>query len=194
MASDYASPHFRAVNSRGVRRGLRLENIFWTAIEQISSRQGISVGGYFEKVEGEVTSEAGFSSRIRSAVVNDLVQRLDAIEVANSRERVFALVQASPGPTFLLSSDKKIVKYNPAFFSFIQSRSSESASVEMLRNMSLSLDIQIEDAILRLQATGGKPVNVGFALGVADRRVRGRLNLALASLSGASMLMAFVVP
>ncbi|PWW04136.1 putative DNA-binding ribbon-helix-helix protein [Hoeflea marina] len=194
MTSNYATPHFRAVNSRGARRGIRLENIFWSAIEDITRRQGISVGAYFDRIEGEVLSEAGFSSRVRSAVANDLVSRLRDLERVNSRERAFALVLASPAPAFLLTDDKRIVRYNQAFFRFIQQHFSGVADADVLRSMVLSLDVQIGEVLSRLQAEPGRPVVAGFAIGIGERRARGRLNMVLASVNDAGMILAYVTP
>ena len=192
MTSNYATPHFRAVNSRGTRRGIRLENIFWNAIEDITRRQGMSVGAYFDRIEGEVQSDAGFSSRVRSAVANDLVSRLRELDRVNSRERAFALVLASPAPAFLLSADKKIVRYNQSFFRFIQQHFSGVADADVLKTMALSLDVQIGDVFSTLQAEPGRPVVAGFAIGMGERRVRGRLNMVLAPVSDPSMILAYV--
>lgn len=188
-----SEPHFRAVNSNGVRRGLRLERIFWDALDIITKRSGIAIGDYIDRIWNEDKTNSGLSSRVRAAVCRDLSARLSMQEALLNMERAQATINASPTPAFLLSDDKRILAYNSSFLEFVQSRFSGESGASLFRHISLTLDVQISDLFEEVRQPGRKTLAVGFALGVADQRIRGRLNIALAPTLDPPSVTAFVV-
>lgn len=190
---DSSKPHFRAVTCNGTRRGLRLERGFWSALEELSRREGIAVGQYVDRVFNDDKTEIGLSGRVRAAILRDLAVRASDYEERLSIDRALSIVQASPSPAFILSEDKRILGYNKGFLDLVHRHFSSTARTDILKRVGLTLDASLTDIIAELIAEGRKTVAVGFAFGVADQRVRGQLAIALAPVSTVRAVMAYVV-
>lgn len=172
-------PVFRAVTCRGVRRGLRLERVFWEGLSEMSRIEGRTIGDLIADMHEGPENGGSLSSRVRSLVARHFFERCHALERALLPDNIGAIVHAVPSPAFALSEERRILYYNGAFISFLQLRFTGAESADVFRRLALSLDTRIEEVIAQLRSAPGRPVTSGFALGISDRRVRGKLNLAL---------------
>lgn len=191
MPAEDAELVFRAVNVQGVRRGIRLEAIFWKVISAMGAAYGRSLG---QQVGGAVEAapqNGNLSSTLRVQAAQWLRGRLLEFERITATENIFAIVHASPAPAFILSADKRIVQYNQPFINFIRARLIGAESADLLKTARLSLDTQIEQIIDLLQKNPKAPVVTGFAFGVSERRIRGQLRLAMAPTT-ATMVIAYI--
>jgi predicted DNA-binding ribbon-helix-helix protein len=182
---------FRAVNVEGVRRGIRLEAIFWKTITAMASSRDRTLGQHIGDALDSVPENGNLSSTLRVQAAQWLRGRLLEYERATAVESIFAIVHASPAPAFILSPDKRIVQYNQAFINFIRARLIDPDSMDVMRTARLSLDMQIEQIIDLLKADPKAPVATGFAFGATERRIRGQLRLVLAP-AVVTMVIAYI--
>jgi hypothetical protein len=75
---------------------------------------------------------------------------------------------------------------------FIQTRFNTAEASELLRGLRLTLDTPLEQVIERLRADPTAAVVSGYAIGLADRRMRGQLRLTLAPTSDRTIVVAFI--
>jgi predicted DNA-binding ribbon-helix-helix protein len=190
---DSSEPHFRAVNCNGVRRGLRLERAFWSALDDISRRRGISVGDYVDRVFHEDKTEIGLSGRVRAAVLGDLAGLVTEYEERLALNRALSIIQITPAPAFLLAEDKRILGYNNQFLELVQRRLTATSHSDLLKRVALTLDAPVSDMINELAQSDRKTLTTGFAFGASDKRTRGRLAIALAPIASPRAVMAYVV-
>lgn len=190
--SDDAMPVFRAVAALGARRGIRLETIFWKTISAMAAANGRTLGQEVGESLTAVPKDGNLASTLRVQAARWLVGRVSELERITAVENVFAIVHASPTPAFVLSTDKKIVQYNQAFLNFIRANLPASELKDVARATRLSLDTQLEQIIELLTNNPKSPVATGFALGIADRRVRGQLRLALAPVASSTLVIAYI--
>lgn len=183
---------FRAVSAGGERRGIRLENIFWSTISAMAAARRQTIGDLVADTADLVPDGGNLASTLRVAAAGWLRERVAAVERAAAADNVYGIVHASPSPAFVLTADKRIVQYNQAFLNFLQARLLATETADLMRTVRLALDVQIEQVIDKLARDPRSPVSTGFALGVAERRVRGQLKLALAPTSASAMVIAFV--
>ncbi|WP_422370454.1 ribbon-helix-helix domain-containing protein [Hoeflea sp.] len=177
---DPFKPHFRAINSDGKRRGFRLEGVFWRALEIVTQRQGISVAEYISRLNSVRTGDSGLSSHLRASIMEQVLvqheQLTERLDKSNSR----TIVAACPIPGFIISVDKRILFQNSAFLMYLQTRFTGMDSVEALSNVKLTLEAPLVELIEDMKRDSGRPKYTGFAVGHGERRLRGRLSMALA--------------
>jgi predicted DNA-binding ribbon-helix-helix protein len=183
---------FRAVNAHGERRGIRLERIFWNTLAEAAAAANRSPAQLIGDTAAAITGGANLASALRVNAARWLVDALAETRQRSTPEMVFAMVQACPSPVFALSVDKKIVSYNRPFIAFIQSRFTAADPAEMLRGLRLTLDTPLEQALASLVRDPAAAVVSGYAIGLADRRVRGQLRLTLAPTAASRIVVAFI--
>jgi predicted DNA-binding ribbon-helix-helix protein len=190
--ADDADLVFRAVNTGGERRGIRLEAIFWKTIVNMARAYGRTIGQHVGHTVPLVPEHGNLASALRVQAAQWLHGRISELERVTAVENIFAIVHASPSPAFVLSTDKKIVQYNQAFLNFIRARLLGVESGDLLRAARLSLDTQFDQIIELLQKNPRTPVAAGFAFGVAERRLRGQLKLVLAPTTANTLVIAYI--
>lgn len=62
---DPFSPEFRVVARGNVRRGIRLERIFWTTLKRMAENRKITMGALIEEIAGEHGESGNLTSAIR---------------------------------------------------------------------------------------------------------------------------------
>jgi predicted DNA-binding ribbon-helix-helix protein len=193
--AEDAATRFVAVRSGEFRRGLRLEEIYWRALKDVSAEAGLNVGGLVRQVEeasGE--DEGNATSRLRVLCLGWFMDKLARVRALAHRNLAHNLVLACPSPAFALGTDRQIIAYNPHFLNLIQSRLSVVGAAAMARNLRLALDIQIGELIPALQKAGNTPVGTGFVIGVDAQRFRGRMNAVLVPSGDRPVIVCFVLP
>ena len=184
---------FRAVTADGKRRGIRLERIFWNLASAAADASGNTLGQFIAGIAQDSSPAGNLASALRVKSALWLRQRLARFEQMTSDDALFALLQATPGPAFMLTGDKRIIRYNVAFLNYVQAGFVGIDQAEVIRGLRLSLDAQLEGLVAALRNDPHTPVSTGFALGVVGRRVRGQLRAVLAPTPDRTIVMAFVV-
>jgi len=180
LITDPFKPHFRVIISGGKRRGFRLEGVFWKALESVTRSDGVSVADYVAKLSNVKTGEAGLSSYLRASVMRRVLEQLDRLRERIEKSSSRSIVAACPAPCFIISADKKILFQNSAFHMYLQTRFTGLDDVEALSQMTLTLETPLVDLIDEMRRDGSRPRYTGFTVGIGERRMRGRLSMALA--------------
>ena len=190
---SYHKQHFRAVIHNGVRRGLRLESIYWTVLEEIAEIRGMTAGQLVNEINEASDGANNLSSHIRAYVAKYQYENITDLKDALSPQKIAPLVKCCPSPTFVLTHNKRIVQYNTAFISFLQLRFVGFESSQSLKKLALTLDTPIERIFETLDKGGEVMTKSGFAIGVDDRRVRGTLNICNFPGTKTESVVAFIV-
>lgn len=187
-------PVFRVVEHNGVRRGIRLERIYWDVLREIAQADGKRIGVFVQSVIGDAPPSANATSHLRVFCLRWAIDMLASAKEMSGSSNIANLVRASPSPTFALGLDKRIVAFNQAFLGFVQSRFSHVPSEPASRDLRLALDGQLTELATRLKSNGNAPVDTGFVVEISGRRVRGKLNVLLAPSLGPSVLLCYILP
>lgn len=185
-------PVFRAVNTPAQRRGLRLEIIYWNVLKMLSKSANQSLGAVVGATADGAASGANLASLLRVRATRWLLDRVDALERLSRPDVVNAIIQASPSPAFVLTEDRRILFYNPAFLNLIQAQVLGSRPNLIAKGLRLSLDMQLEEVIARLSSGQASTVASGYVIGVEGQRLRGTVNMVLAPVHDQTMVIAFV--
>jgi predicted DNA-binding ribbon-helix-helix protein len=190
---DELEPRFRAVTGGGERRGIRLERIYWDGLNRMSEAGGISTGDLVYRTATQMPESGNLTSLLRVLSFKWALRRLDAVEDVASLANLNALLQASPSPTVLLTQERKIRLFNDAFLTMLRHRLPLIDDVQqMARNLRFSIDTQIEEVLSLLSSNRGKTLNTGFKIGLGVQSLSGQINLALAPVHEAPMLIGYI--
>lgn len=192
LQPEDVAPVFRAVAGPSERRGIRLERAYWSTLRMMAGAVGATLGEVVEEIANAHAGSANLASLLRVSSLSWLSARLERYEAMLSTENLQSLVLASPSPAFVLTADKRIAHYNQAFIALIQSRFQSVDAQMMAKGLRMTLDTPVEQVIGELEATRNKPMTSGFALGMADQRLRGQVSIMLAPSAGRPMLIAYI--
>lgn len=193
ISAEDVQPVFRAVSTPRERRGIRLESIYWDVLKSLAKSANHTLGEQVElTVEGSPQAAGNVASLLRVACVKWLMERIAKLETITAMKTTDAIVQASPSPAFALSADKRILLHNRALLSLVQSRFLAIKPETLQRGLRLFLDVQIEQVIAELTQEATNTVVTGFVLGLEGQRIRGKLNMVLAPVSGRTVIIAYV--
>ncbi len=187
-------PRFRVVRVGEERKGLRLEEIFWAVLKDMSHKHDVSVGDIVRRCEERLEPRGNLSSALRVEAARHLQAELHSARQRTGLKAVTNQVLACPTPCFALSEDRRLIAHNPPFIAFVQSRLSRLPLSTTVQGVRLSLDVQFSELIEKLRIEGSGPATVGFVIGVDDQLIRGRLNAVLAPLVERDAIIGFVLP
>jgi predicted DNA-binding ribbon-helix-helix protein len=183
---------FRAVSTRKERHGIRLEKAYWSALRQAAAGGGRSVAEFVALSVEKHPQARNLTSLLRVTSLTWFRHRLSRLEELTSLHNVNSLVQASPSSAFVLTEDKRILYYNQAFLTLVQSHFQTVDTQTMAKGLRLTLDVPIAGLINDLREKRNKPISTGFALGINDQRIRGRISTLLAPTGAGTMIIAYI--
>lgn len=184
---------FRALTIDGKRKALRLERSFWAAIEQLSSEANQTQAEFISTALSVADAKANATSAVRQHVLRQILQSENRMKSMLSIDAVRNLINACPGPAIALSEQRRLQLTNPPFLRFLRISLPNEIPQDATAGVQLQIDMQMEDLFRRLEEGTGQPVSVGFALGINDRRVRGRMNAVLAPCGSERMILGYIV-
>ncbi len=188
-----SEPVFKAVTVEGGRRALRLEKSFWEALHLVAAEYQLSVGEVVDTVAREQLNEKNLTSAVRHLCIHAMAEKVEEDRKWFSETSVRHLVEACPSPVFALSATKQLRFTNQAFLKFVKSTFAGMDLQGQDTALKLLIDMPMDALITRLKETQNQPVNVGFAIGINERRVRGTINALLAPEWQHKVVLGFVV-
>lgn len=183
---------FRAVSTRNGRHGIRLEKTYWSALRQAAAAGDLTVAEFVALSVEKHPQARNLTSLLRVASLKWFRDRVFRLEELTSLHNVNSLVQASPSAAFVLTEDKRILYYNQAFLALVQSRFQTVDTQTMAKGLRLTLDLPIARLIDDLREKRNRPITTGFALGINDQRIRGRITSILAPTGAGTMIIAYI--
>ncbi|MGL4406526.1 MAG: ribbon-helix-helix domain-containing protein [Notoacmeibacter sp.] len=192
---DGSDTIFKAISVGEKRRALRLENKFWKAMDTIGRAEQKTTAELISLVEKSDFYSSNLASALRSFVVAWLLEDRDALsEGDGGQAALIGQLAASPTPAFVLSSSRMLKFHNTAFQRYIKSNFILENTADLARLLKLQLDTSMEDVLLQLKARPSETLIVGFALGMHDRRLRGRFQAALATVKEEHLVIGYILP
>jgi predicted DNA-binding ribbon-helix-helix protein len=184
---------FRVVTVQGQRRGIKLEEIFWSSLSELATLRGLKLADIVAECERGIGEGGNLTARLRYVAARYLRDQLSDARERSSLPVVAGQVHACPSPAFALAGNKRIIAYNPAFLAFVQSRFLGFQSSPPAQGLRLSFDVQFAELVKRLKSSPGEPQPAGFTIGINQHVTRGRLNAALASLLDQDVVLGFIL-
>jgi predicted DNA-binding ribbon-helix-helix protein len=188
-----AEPKFRAIIGKGgIRRGIRLESVYWDGLSWLLAGSRQSMGDVVEQAAAQVGEHSNLASMLRVIAFRWMWRRLAAMETIYSLDHLNTLIQACPTPAIVLTRDKKIQFFNEPFMTMLKQRLVLGNIAQLSAGFRFVLDTQVDEAIQSL-STRGKLVTTGFTATCAGKQLTGQINLAMAPSHQKQMVIGYVV-
>ncbi|WP_085900615.1 ribbon-helix-helix domain-containing protein [Kiloniella majae] len=112
------APKARIVQYNKKRYSIRLEPVFWRALEMVASDHDLKVGKFIGKLE-TIYQGPNFSSFLRVFCMISAERHLAAAEADTNKDTLLSIINASPSPAALIAQDMTIISSNNAFYNWI---------------------------------------------------------------------------
>lgn len=173
--TEITAPEFRTLSTRGGRTGVRLERIFWDALNMLSTDAGQKRSRFVsEIVEAANSAHINATGAIRSTTVDLLLREIERLRPLSRVSSMVTLLQAGPAPAFALDRRKRIVQSNAEFLRYLRSVAG-SAGAAIADAAQLSVERPLDTLFQELGA--GETVECGISIrcGNRDRRTTVRI-------------------
>lgn len=111
-------PKPRIVQFNNRRYSIRLEPVFWRALETLAERNQLRLGKFIAQLE-ETYQGKNFSSFLRVYSMLDAERGLAEGRLSDGRASLLDLIEACPAPGVVLSHDRTIIACNAAFTAWL---------------------------------------------------------------------------
>lgn len=192
LTADDFGPEFRVVARGGIRRGIRLERVFWASLKQMAEARKCTIGMLVDEIAESHADQGNLTSAIRVACMRGMAEENLMLRKLASIRTINAILVACPSPAFALSSSKKILTFNAPFQQLVKRQLPTAPNDDARHDLKLALDLNVADIFARLDTNGETPVATGFVIGAGERRYRGQLSAVRAPVAEPELLMAFV--
>ena len=190
---DLSVLRFRIITVAGHRRGIKLEEIYWSCLVDLAAQKQCKLADIVAECEKSIEGEGNLTAKLRYVAASFLRSELSSARERSGPSVIAGQVRACPSPAFALTGDKRIISYNPAFLAFVQTRFARFQQASPAHGLRLSFDVQFKDLVERLKTSPGEPQPAGFTIGINDQLTRGRLNAALASFADQDVVIGFIL-
>jgi predicted DNA-binding ribbon-helix-helix protein len=112
-------PKPRIVQFNSRRYSIRLEPVFWRALEELAARNQFRLGRFIAQLEETCTGK-NFSSFLRVLCMLEAERGLAERQLDDGRASLIDLVEACPAPGVILSTDRTIIACNSAFTGWLK--------------------------------------------------------------------------
>lgn len=124
------SPKPRIVQYRNRRYSIRLEPVFWQALEGLAERQGLRLGRFIAELSERYDGN-NFASHLRVLSMVESERALAHASLQASRDSILDLVLACASPGLVLSRFRTILSHNESFLNWLGSPERSLAGADL---------------------------------------------------------------
>lgn len=130
------TPKPRIVQYQNRRYSIRLEPVFWQALESLAEREDMRLGRFIAEL-AERYSGNNFASHLRVISMVESERALAQASLLPTQDNIFGVVRACPSPGLVLSRYRTILAHNDGFLEWL------GAPEESLAGADLTSVIQV---------------------------------------------------
>ncbi|MGI9350997.1 MAG: ribbon-helix-helix domain-containing protein [Rhizobiaceae bacterium] len=182
---------YRAIGSADKRRGIRLENCYWLALEEISIEKKVPISALVEEIDRISPGRKNLTSMIRVFCQEWYKNKIERFESISNEKTIKNLIFSCPSPALALSLDRRLHSFNEAFLNYVTDRLPIPGGSLHLSNLRLTLDIQLEVLLDQLLSNENQTIPVGIAIGVQEKRIRDVINVVRAPILSRDILLGY---
>lgn len=173
---DITRPEFRTLTTETGRTGVRLEKIFWDALNTLSAERGQKRSRFVTQiVEAANRADINASGAIRSTTVELLLQEVERLKPLGQPNTLISLLQAGPAPAFALDQRKRLVQSNPEFLRYLRSVAGSIGGAPAADAAQLSIERPLDELFREVGAGQVTECGISIRCGNRDRRTRARI-------------------
>ncbi len=195
-AATLTQTTMRVLQRKGRRMAIRLENIYWDQLVDLAETDGISLNELVFKIVGDLDKSTNRTSALRAFCLHRLRQEMALSEMRSGGVDLAAIITACPLPVMVLTHERRIAAYNPAFATTILAPRDRGEDDEGKSSLRLIFTQPFNQIIRQVHDNPRKIISgqIGFTVGEAHTQRRVRYALADRSAGEASHLIVFIEP
>jgi predicted DNA-binding ribbon-helix-helix protein len=172
-----ADPEFRTVPVNGMRKGIRLEKIFWDSLTDIGNKLGMRRATLVRTVLEEPGRDGGnAASLLRCYVAQSLTTDIASLRRLAEPDHAIRLLQQAPIPSFAINRQKKLLQVNPEFMQFLRIVSGSVAGNISAEIAQISLETPVEQLFERIRLpTDSAQTQMTVRMDSRQRRVTAKI-------------------
>lgn len=187
--AGWAAPIFRTVTTPSGRHALRLETVFWQAIERMAASTNRKSSDLVRELVGlSEEQETNLSSAMRSIIVHRLLDEQERLSPLTAPMAMVKLLQTAPTPSFALDRHKRLVRVNDEFMRYLRTVLARSGPVEKAQ---LRLERPAETIFAELGA--GEVIECGVSIQVDNHERRTQARIVLPPPAPSDVLVGFIL-
>lgn len=105
----------RVFQKDGRRLSVRLENIYWDQLQELAETDSISLNSLMFQVTSGLAKSVNKTAALRTYCIYRLRQEMVLTAIKTGNIDLAAIITACPVPVMVLTPQRKIAAYNPAF-------------------------------------------------------------------------------
>lgn len=163
---------FHAISNGETRKGIRLEKVFWRAIEMLAAEKGLKPSEFVSQLVAESQRINGnTASVLRTYVAGMLRHELDELRAGG--DETIKRIQKVPVPSFAIDRQKRLKQVNHEFLHVVRVLTGQMTMQVDAKHIHLVLDTPIEELFAKLK-TEESSVDCGYLLRVGEQQRRGQ--------------------
>ncbi|WP_027833301.1 ribbon-helix-helix domain-containing protein [Maritalea myrionectae] len=163
---------FHAISNGETRKGIRLEKVFWRAIDMLAAEKGLKPNEFVRQLVVESQRINGnTASVVRTVVAGMLRNELDTLRAVGNE--TIKRIQKVPVPSFAIDRQKRLKQVNHEFLHVVRVLSGQMTMKVDANHIQLVLDKPIEELFAMLEADESS-VDCGYLLRIGQQQRRGQ--------------------
>jgi predicted DNA-binding ribbon-helix-helix protein len=188
------SLRFRVLKRGEWRRAFRLEDEFWTVLEEAAAAEGLKIADYVRGLlERTGEDAANASSLLRVTAVAYMTGQRDRLLRSTTMAEVVHPAIAAPVPCFVVSEKRALVSFNAEFSNYVMART-QAVDRDEVGKARLTLDVPVDKLIEILSQPPGRVALCGFTIRTPSATATGRARVTLAQPSRRDLVVGYVMP
>ena len=175
-AADLTKTSMRVLQRKGRRMAIRLEDIYWDQLLDLAKTDGISLNELVFRIAGDLDKSTNRTSALRAFCLHRLRQEMALATMTSGSIDLAAIITACPLPVMVLTPERRIAAYNPAFAAQILSPANRTAKDEGKSSLRLIFNQPFNQIVRQVHDNPRRIIagQVGFSTGTSQsqRRVR----------------------
>jgi predicted DNA-binding ribbon-helix-helix protein len=182
-AASLTETSLRVVQRRGRRMAIRLENIYWDQLLDLAQTDGITLNELIFRIVGDLDKSTNRTSALRAFCLHRLRQEMALSAMKSGSIDLAAIITACPLPVMVLTPERKIAAYNPAFATGILAPSRRGDDDEGKSSLRLIFNQPFNQIIRQVHENPRKIIAGQIGFSTADAHTQRRVRYAMADRS-----------
>ncbi|MFN4140978.1 ribbon-helix-helix domain-containing protein [Aestuariivirga sp.] len=110
-----ADTQFRVLQRKGVKAAIRLENIFWSQLDEYAREDGVSTSQLIFRIFEEHPGGHNRTALLRCYCLDRNRRRLSSARFQAQSFDMLAMIAACPAPVAVITAERRLAAFNPSF-------------------------------------------------------------------------------
>ena len=183
----------KIIQQKGIKYAIRLETIFWSQLTEFAKDDKITLSRYIFRIMADNKNVQNRTSYLRCYCIDRMRKKQPLSALIGPAFDMLAFVSACPTPVAIVTGERKLVAFNPAFSAIIRDIRPSSRDQQRAINLSFSESFPKIQKHLLENPTDIKAYQLGLQVGVGQpRQFRARFALAEREKGTSSLVAIFL--